>query len=256
MFRYYPMSCRKVSHKLRNSAFSWFRCEETAYVPGKRTLLITNSEKGKFRIIAGPEDWDQDYRRRGILWSGATRDLPELPSGSRVLELGCGNGKTVQAMVRRGWEVTAIDFSSRAAALCRQAFPDPLQGNAMVADARWSPFRDAVFDAVFASHVIGHMHAPDRDRVANEVIRLLRTGGMLFFCEFSSGDFRFGKGFETEEATFRRGTGILTHYFSEQEVADLFSGLTPVSVTLHQWPMRVRGCTLLRSEVQGVFTRG
>jgi len=218
--------------------------------------LITNSEKRKSRIIAGPEDWEEDYCRRGILWSGATRDLPELPYGSRVLELGCGNGKTVQAMVRRGWEVTAIDFSSRAAALCRQAFPDPLQGNAVVADARWSPFRDAAFDAIFASHVIGHLPAPDRDRVANEVVRLLRTGGMLFFCEFSPDDFRFGTGLETEEATFRRGTGILTHYFSEQEVADLFSGLTLVSVTLRQWPMRVRGCTLVRSEVQGVFTRG
>jgi MPBQ/MSBQ methyltransferase len=217
--------------------------------------LITISEKRKSRIPAGLEDWEEEYCRRGVLWSGAIRDLPELPSGSRVLELGCGNGRMIQAMVRRGWEVTALDFSSRAAALCRQAFPDPLHGNAMVADARWSPFRDAVFDAVFASHVIGHMSAPDRDRVANEVIRLLRTGGMLFFSEFSPGDFRFGKGFETEEATFRRGTGILTHYFSEQEVTDLFSMMSRVSVTLRQWPMRIRGCTLVRSEVQGIFSR-
>ena len=252
---WYPVLPDSFSSTTGNSVFPGSGVRKL-HMYQENELLITNSERHKSRISAGPEEWEEDYRRRGILWSGATRDLPELPSGSRVLELGCGNGKMVRAMVRRRWEVTALDFSSRAATLCRQVFSDPLQGNAMVADARWSPFREAVFDAVFASHVIGHMPAPDRKWVANEVIRLLRTGGMLFFCEFSTDDFRFGKGLETEEATFRRGNGILTHYFSEQEVADLFSGLTLVSVTLRQWQMRVRGCTLVRSEVKGVFTRG
>jgi len=217
--------------------------------------MITNCEECNARMTRGPGEWEEDYARRGILWSGAARDLPELPSGSRILELGCGNGKMVRAMVRRGWDVNAMDFSSRAAVFCREAFPDPLHGQVMVGDARWSPFKDAVFDAVFAVHVIGHVTAPDRKRVAGEVVRLIRPGGMLFFREFSTDDFRFGKGLETEEATFLRGTGILTHYFTEQEVRDLFYRLTPASVTIHQWPMRVRGYSLLRSEIQGVFTR-
>jgi len=206
-------------------------------------------------MIQGPGAWEEDYTRRGILWNGATRDLPELPSGSRILELGCGNGKTVRAMVQRRWDVTAIDFSSRAVAYCRRVFSDPLNGHAVVADARWSPFKNAVFDAVFAIHVVAHMHAPDRRSIAAEVTRLIRQGGLLFFCEFSTKDFRFGKGYETEGATFRRGTDIVTHYFSEQEVADLFSGLTPVSVSTHEWAMRVRGIDLIRSEITAVFTK-
>jgi SAM-dependent methyltransferase len=222
----------------------------------RRTIMVKGSEEYISLMIPGPKEWEEDYCRRGILWSGAIRDLPELPSGSHILEIGCGNGKMVHAMVRRGWDVTAMDFSSRAVGFCRRAFPDPLYGQVMVADARRIPFKDDAFDAIFAFHIIGHLPAPDRKCVAGEVIRLLRTGGMLFFCEFSVDDFRFGKGLEMEESTFRRGTGILTHYFSEHEVADLFSGLTRVSVTIHQWPMRVRGCSLVRSEVQGVFTRG
>ena len=66
---------------------------------------------------SGP--WDEDYARRGILWSGAIRDLPDLPLRSRVLELGCGNGKTLFAMLQRGWDVTAIDFAPKAVLLCR-----------------------------------------------------------------------------------------------------------------------------------------
>lgn len=235
----------------KNPAFS----EGILHIPGKRTIPDRHHEKRDSLMIPDQRAWEEDYCQRGILWSGQIRYLPELPPASRVLELGCGNGKTVSAMIRRGWDVTAVDFSSRAVAFCGQAFSDLSHGQAMIADARWSPFRDAVFDAVFAVHVTGHMPAPDRKRIAGEVIRLLKPGGMLFFCEFSPDDFRFGKGHETEEATFRRGNGIITHYFSEPEVDGLFSGLTPVSVNTHRWPMRVRGCSLVRSEITAVFTR-
>ena len=67
---------------------------------------------------SGP--WEEDYNRRGMLWGGVTHDLPDLPLRSRVLELGCGNGKTLCAMIQRGWDVTAIDFASRAVALSRE----------------------------------------------------------------------------------------------------------------------------------------
>ncbi|MGA2912434.1 MAG: class I SAM-dependent methyltransferase [Methanoregula sp.] len=207
-------------------------------------------------MIPGLGAWEEDYTRRGILWSGVIHNLPAIPSGSHVLELGCGNGKTVKELIQRGWDVTAIDFSSTAGTLCRKVFPDPFHGQTMVADARWSPFKNATFDAVFAIHTIAHMHAPDRKWIRGEVIRVLKPGGMLFFCEFSIYDFRFGKGHETEEATFRRGTNIITHYFSEQEVIDLFSELTSVSISTHQWPMRVRGCNLVRSEITAVFAKG
>jgi SAM-dependent methyltransferase len=204
-------------------------------------------------VIPDPKAWDEDYTRRGMLWSGVIHDLPDLSDASHILELGCGNGKAVKAMIFRGWNVTAIDFSSTAVALCRQVIRNSPRSLVMVADCRRSPFKNAVFDAVFATHVIGHMQEPDRRSTAVEVVRVLRTGGMVFFCEFSVHDFRFGKGYETEEATFRRGNNIITHYFSEQEVLDLFSGLTPVSICTREWPMRVRGCNLIRSEITAVF---
>ncbi len=202
-----------------------------------------------------PGAWEEDYTKRGAIWSGVVRDLPDLTDGSRVLELGCGNGKAVIVMIRHGWKVTAIDFSPRAVALCRQVFLDPRYCPVMIADARWSPFKDTVFDAVFASHILGHMQAPDRKSIVGEIIRVSEPGGTVFFCEFSIDDFRFGKGCMMERATFRRGNNIITHYFSEQEVSDLFSLLTPVSMTTRQWPMRVRGENLIRSEITAVFTR-
>lgn len=222
------------------------------YIQGKKK--VPQKEERGIALISGPEAWEEDYTRRGTRWSGSTHDLPDFPEESRVLELGCGNGKAIAAMIHRGWMVTGIDFSSRAASLCRQVFPD-LHSTVMVADARWCPFRDAVFDAVFATHVTGHMPALDRQLIADEMVRVLSPGGKIFFCDFSTRDFRFDRGNKTEEGTFQRGTGIITHYFSEEEVIDLFSPLIPSSIARREWSMRVRGCELVRSEIIAIFNR-
>jgi ubiquinone/menaquinone biosynthesis C-methylase UbiE len=124
-----------------------------------------------------------------------------------------------------------------------------------VADARYLPFKDEAFDAVIAVHVIGHMPKPDRNLSSSEAARVLKPGGSLVFRDFSVNDFRYGTGDETECSTFRRGTGIITHYFFESEVTGLFSALRPVSITPRRWTMKVRGTTLLREEVEAVFLK-
>ncbi len=199
--------------------------------------------------------WEEDYSRRGVLWGGATNDLPELPSGSRVLELGCGNGKTLSTMIQRGWDVTAIDFSPRAVSLSRKRCKGIISSESIVADARQAPFKNNTFDAVFAIHIVGHLCEPERKLIACELAHTIKPGGILFFTDFSTDDFRYGSGFETEAATFRRGTGIITHYFSQQEVIDLFSHMRPVSISIHQWQMRIMGKNLMRSEIKGIFSK-
>jgi SAM-dependent methyltransferase len=210
---------------------------------------------GEMLMVPDSGAWEEDYTLRGMLWGGGTHVVPDLPVNSRVLELGCGNGKSLFAMIQRGWNVIAIDFSSRAVTLSREILGDDSYGQVLIADARSPPFKQGTFDAVFALHVIGHMRETDRHSIANTLHHILRPGGILFFSDFSTHDFRFGKGDETETGTYRRGPGILTHYFAEMEVIDLFSKLTPLSIRIHQWPLRVLGNTLIRSEIVATFSR-
>jgi len=206
-------------------------------------------------MVPVTDAWEEDYSRRGLLWGGVTHDLPHLPSGSRVLELGCGNGKTLLTMIQRGWDVTALDISPRAVALSRERCRISSDCEFIIADTSAFPFKNTIFDGVFAVHLMGHLPEPDRKRVPYELFRTLRPGGIIFFSDFSTEDFRYGSGCELESATFRRGTGIITHYFSRQEVLDLFSAFSPVSVSIQRWKMRVRGKDLVRSEIKGIFTR-
>jgi ubiquinone/menaquinone biosynthesis C-methylase UbiE len=197
--------------------------------------------------------WDKDYRSRGRLWGGGTKNLPGLAAGSKVLELGCGDGKTLAAMRDRDWKATGLDISSEALRLSRTSLG--AESNLVLADIRRLPFRNKSFDAVFAFHVIGHLRQAGRETAASEAAMVLRSGGRLFFREFGAEDMRAGRGEEVEPGTFRRSSGVITHYFTEEEVANLFCDLdlTTQSLLTRRWKMRVKGEDFLRCEVDAVF---
>ncbi|MCK9566770.1 MAG: class I SAM-dependent methyltransferase [Methanothrix sp.] len=195
--------------------------------------------------------WDKDYASRGRLWGGGVKNLPVLPEGSSVLELGCGDGKTLSALPV-DWKIVALDISQEALLLARRLRDDV---NLVLADAGRLPLREKSFDAIFAFHVTGHLLATDRSALAREAARVLVPGGRLFFRDFCELDMRSGQGEEVEPGTFRRGSGILTHYFSESEVKELFCDLPITSICMHCWNMRVKGEDLVRAEVEAVFIK-
>ncbi|MDD2754690.1 MAG: class I SAM-dependent methyltransferase [Methanothrix sp.] len=195
--------------------------------------------------------WDKDYTSRGRLWGGGVKDLPALPEGSFVLELGCGDGKTLSALPG-GCRVVGLDVSPQALLLASQVRAD---ANLILADVGYLPLRKESFDAVFAFHVTGHLLIAGRCALAREAARVLVPGGRLFFRDFCDLDMRAGQGVEVEPGTFRRGSGVLTHYFTEDEVKVLFCSLWPASISTYCWKMRVKGEDHLRAEVQAVFLK-
>jgi ubiquinone/menaquinone biosynthesis C-methylase UbiE len=195
--------------------------------------------------------WDKDYVSRGRLWGGGVKNLPVLPEGSSVLELGCGDGKTLSALPS-DWKVVALDVSLEALHLARRVRADV---NHIQADASRLPLQGESFESVFAFHVTGHLLAADRRALASEAARVLVPGGRLFFRDFAAEDMRAGQGEEVETGTFRRGNGILTHYFIKSEVEELFCLLQPVSIATHCWKMRVKGEDHLRAEVEAVLLK-
>jgi len=201
------------------------------------------------------DSWNQNYIQKGKLWAGTTRDLPSAGHGRMALEPGCGNGKTLAGLHTHGWEVTGLDSSSQAITLCRTSLPEADRIRLVVADTRTLPFRDESFDLILLIHVLGHMTRSGREQTVQECTRILKQSGSILFRDFSLRDFRFGKGSEIEAGSFQRGTGILTHYFSEDEVRDLFP-LAAQSISPTRWSMRVRGTAYEREEIDAVFRKG
>ena len=206
--------------------------------------------------MAGYVEWDDAYGKQGRLWGGVTFPLLPLPPHSRILELGCGNGKLTAALSEKTDNLIALDFSVQACRLARkQLASGDGRTDLLIADARAIPLAADSVDAVVAHHIAGHLLLQDRIILMDESIRVLKKGGRFLLGDFSIEDFRCGIGREVEGKTYRRGNGIITHYFSEEEVRSLTPLLTPDKIMTHRWSLKVRGKNHTRAEIIGCFTR-
>jgi ubiquinone/menaquinone biosynthesis C-methylase UbiE len=196
--------------------------------------------------------WDGEYTTKGALWKGAPRHSIDLTPGSIVLEIGCGSGKTMSGM--GGVKAVGIDISPVALDMCRARYCSEGQDYA-IADASLLPFRDGCFDVVLSFHVLEHLYRREREEAAREMLRVLRPGGELRFKAFSRSDMRFGKGEEVEPGTFIRGAGVLTHYFSVEEVRELFDRAVEISFEEIRIEKIIMGQDALRSRLSFVFKK-
>jgi len=99
-----------------------------------------------------------------------------LPGGGRVLDLGCGFGRHLAALVEAGADAWGLDRSR--ALLAR--VPPGLRGRVVRGDFRALPFRSGAFAAVamlFSS--FGYFEDEENGRVLAEVARVLAPGGLV-----------------------------------------------------------------------------
>ena len=158
------------------------------------------------------DSWDEFYRTNRRAWRGVT-DISELgiEPGSDVLEVGCGNGKTLAALKAIGCNVIGVDFSEEAVVSCRQLIPgvDVRQGDILGLE-----FGDSSFDSVVLFHVLEHVLPEDLPKAVSEIRRVLRKGGRAFVRSFSLGDMRSEKGMSLSDDMVVRGNGIRYRYYS------------------------------------------
>ena len=119
-----------------------------------------------------------------VRWSG----LDQLPTGSRVLDVGCGIGGSARILARDyGLDVLGISISpaqiARATALTPASLP---RCRFQVMDALDLTLADGSFDAVWSVEACPHM--PDKQRYADELLRVLRPGGLLAVADWNRRD--------------------------------------------------------------------
>jgi SAM-dependent methyltransferase len=130
-------------------------------------------------------------------------------AGEVVLEIGCGAGAALRRVARmvgpQGF-VAGVDRSCLASRLAAQAIGARiLDGQAFVmqGEAHAMPFRDMMFDKVFAVNTFSHWRAPARG--LREVARVLRPGGRLVITQ------RAGEGAEEGFDDVGRAALLLKH---------------------------------------------
>ena len=122
-----------------------------------------------------------DYGRVGvtlIVMAEMLAEAADLRSGARVLDVASGNGNASLAAARRFCEVTAIDYVPMLLEEGRKrAEAEGLAVDFMEGDAEELPFEDGSFDVVLST--LGVMFAPDQQKAAAELFRVVRPGGKI-----------------------------------------------------------------------------
>lgn len=108
--------------------------------------------------------------------------VDRLPSGARVLEIGCGGGHDALAMRSLGLSVTATDASAPMARQAELRLGTPVK----VMAASDLSDHDA-YDGVWASASLLHVPRPGLTDVLKRIHAALVPGGLLY-ASFKSGD--------------------------------------------------------------------
>jgi SAM-dependent methyltransferase len=110
--------------------------------------------------------------------TGELLDRAGFRDGDRVVDVGCGQGRSLGDMIRRGLNVVGVDTDAAPLAMARNLLPDVdlfcCSGAAM-------PLETGSMDGVLSECVLTVM--PDHRAALAEWFRVLRGGGRLALCD-------------------------------------------------------------------------
>ncbi|CAK1548036.1 unnamed protein product [Leptosia nina] len=223
-----------------------------------RLKQLTDEEKGRLALQNArmvPEakaaklereakrHWDIFYKRnetkffRDRHWT--TREFQELinfDSEQQIvfLEMGCGVGNMIFPLLEEGFSnfyFYACDFSPRAV--------DFVKSNKLYDESRVKAFcADLTTDNLFENisensvdiasliFVLSAIHPDMWPQVAHVAFRCLKPGGVLLFRDYGRYDMaqlRFKPGHKIADNFYMRQDGTRSYYFTEEELAVLFS---------------------------------
>lgn len=139
----------------------------------------------EIRRIAGP-----CIRPGGPVLTERALEICSLPPGSRVADIGCGAGGTLEHLERTGvYHSVGLDYSE---VLLGEAVPLLVPRRLVRGRAETLPFKNGFFDALFCECVLSIL----RDRIAalREFARALKEGGFLIVSDvFGQGNPKRGQ---------------------------------------------------------------
>ncbi len=175
-----------------------------------------------------------DFVHEMVRWGG----LDKLPSGTTVLDVGCGIGGSSRMLAREyGCAVTGVTLSPQQVRRAQELTAPEVNAHFQVDDALALSFPDASFDVVWSVEAGPHM--PDKAQFARELMRVLKPGGILVVADWNQRDDRQVPLNWWEKPVMRQLLDQWSHpaFSSIEEFSELLeaTGLVAGDVTTADW---------------------
>jgi SAM-dependent methyltransferase/uncharacterized protein YbaR (Trm112 family) len=257
---------------------------EQTHIEGTRALAAVEEDDAQQlpqpRLKPGEIDpfvKDAIGATNGSLYQHLVGTLTEYPipalrlpagEGRSFLEIGCNWGRWCLAAAQSGYRAVGIDPSLKGIRAARRVAQQlGIRIPYLVADGRYLPFRDSVFDQVFSYSVLQHLSKENTRSVLAEVHRVLAQGGQsliqmpnvfgvrCLYHQFRRG-FRETRDFEVRYWTIpelRRTFGAASGPASIE--VDGFFSLNPQVSDLRFFPWHYKLLILLSDRLQRISTK-
>jgi SAM-dependent methyltransferase len=139
--------------------------------------------KLRSKMVWGSGDFGKIARYAEVAAAKFVAEIPDL-AGARVLDLACGTGNSAIPAARAGAQVTGVDLVPQLLDQARErAAREHLDAHFEEGDAEQLRFPDASFDVLIT--MFGAMFAPHPERVASELLRVVRPSGRIIMANWT-----------------------------------------------------------------------
>ena len=202
--------------------------------------------------IRREHNWNEIYARRGNVFTEPLEEVHRFSEEmkkcglSRVLDLGCGNGRHTLFLKKVGFDVWGLDNAPVGIRLAKEWLKEEhLAAPLVLADVHAPfPFRDNSFDGLISTRVIHHATQAKVLGAVQEIIRVVRKGGMILItvpgvAKRKSHQAWFGRHtlikWIEPNTYIPLGTqekGIPHYVFTPEELGDLFREFAEVKIEI------------------------
>lgn len=191
-------------------------------------------------MIGKSIDYDKKYSNNNPIWGKPNLDFElkrylNLLNKGNVLDLGIGEGNNSIILADFGFDVTGVDDSKKALAICNNGKKDNL--SLIQDDIRNFKIQNNYYDLILSRAVLHFLHKDDVKNIIYDIKSNLKNNGLVYITVFSTNDDSMNKklannDFEKLDNNIFHNTLDDTYmsYFTKDEILELFDGFETILI--------------------------
>jgi SAM-dependent methyltransferase len=185
-------------------------------------------------------DWDDIFAEKGKYFLKPHPDIERLTNlfkekgVQRILDLGCGTGRHLIFLLKKGFEVYGLDGSPNGLEITKNWLKEENLSSELTCQKieQEFPYKDGFFDAVISIQVMHHNVMKDILFTVNEIKRILKPEGVIFLT------FPLLQGFYVSKENMKKieartyipltgqEKGLPHHFFTVAEIKRVFGAFS------------------------------